>query len=394
MTIEVQCPKCHKKIRAPEKFAGQAAKCPACQAVVHLPSLGGKATAAAQPDVAKPGASASPGKKATGDAGAATGRAGSGSAKPTAMQGAAVEAGATAKKAAEPKTGEVKVGAAPQPVKSAAAQRPSACQPTQPPVEKELEPETDDQWYVQTEEDEQYGPVSKQELDAWVAEQRVDASCQILKEGWSKWKWAAEVYPELADADADADEEENPSAQVATASAVPAAAAVAPFASSRSPVAAVVAADEPATTETIPVSATMRRALQQTRPWVMLMGIVWAIAAALMILGSLGLLMMGLMAIAGVGAAGLAIVFVALLYGGLAAVMALLALRTLRYGGAIGLFLRTRDGHDLDRGLDAQKTVWKILGITTLVALGISLIAPILLMAIGGVAAILGGAQP
>ena len=54
-----------------------------------------------------------------------------------------------------------------------------------------------DEWYLQTEDGEQYGPVSKVELDSWKEEGRVDASCQLLRDGWEQWKWAEEVYADL-----------------------------------------------------------------------------------------------------------------------------------------------------------------------------------------------------
>ena len=68
----------------------------------------------------------------------------------------------------------------------------------------------EDRWYVQTEEGEHYGPVPKEELDAWAAEGRLDASCQVLCEGWPQWKWAEDVYPELAEPAA----QENPFAAI------------------------------------------------------------------------------------------------------------------------------------------------------------------------------------
>ena len=53
-------------------------------------------------------------------------------------------------------------------------------------------------WYLKADDGEQYGPVEKKELDAWVAEGRIDASCQLLREGGQQWKWAEDVYPQLA----------------------------------------------------------------------------------------------------------------------------------------------------------------------------------------------------
>jgi phage FluMu protein Com len=42
-----------------------------------------------------------------------------------------------------------------------------------------------------------YGPVSRSELDTWVAEGRVTADSQLLPEGSNRWRWAGEVYPQL-----------------------------------------------------------------------------------------------------------------------------------------------------------------------------------------------------
>ena len=53
------------------------------------------------------------------------------------------------------------------------------------------------EWYVQTAEGAEYGPVTRKELDAWVVEERIDVDCQLLQDGWDQWKWAEEVYPQL-----------------------------------------------------------------------------------------------------------------------------------------------------------------------------------------------------
>lgn len=55
-------------------------------------------------------------------------------------------------------------------------------------------------WTVQTAEGEQYGPISRTELDQWLAEGRLDENCQLLREGWDQWKWANEVYPSIGGA--------------------------------------------------------------------------------------------------------------------------------------------------------------------------------------------------
>lgn len=146
MTIEIQCPSCQRKLRVPEKFAGKRAKCPGCQRVVEIPA----------------GAAGSEAAPADSAAAAASGRAGPAEAKPAARRPAVA-------KRAEP---------AVAPPKPAAPGAP--------------------QWYVHTEEGDEYGPVSRAELETWIEEGRVDATCQVFCDGWPDWKWAAEEFPQLA----------------------------------------------------------------------------------------------------------------------------------------------------------------------------------------------------
>lgn len=53
------------------------------------------------------------------------------------------------------------------------------------------------QWYAKAPDDQQYGPISRAELDTWAAEGRVGADWQLLREGDKSWQWASEVYPDL-----------------------------------------------------------------------------------------------------------------------------------------------------------------------------------------------------
>jgi phage FluMu protein Com len=55
-----------------------------------------------------------------------------------------------------------------------------------------------DEWYLKAEDGNDYGPVPKTELDQWFTEGRVTPQCQILQDGWQQWKWATDVYPQLA----------------------------------------------------------------------------------------------------------------------------------------------------------------------------------------------------
>jgi hypothetical protein len=61
-----------------------------------------------------------------------------------------------------------------------------------------------DRWYMKTEDEEDYGPVPKAELDEWVQEGRITSDCQILQDGAEQWQWASDVYPELEEPEAEA----------------------------------------------------------------------------------------------------------------------------------------------------------------------------------------------
>jgi TM2 domain-containing membrane protein YozV len=53
-------------------------------------------------------------------------------------------------------------------------------------------------WMVRTENGKIYGPASREELEQWVQEGRVQAECQVSPEGDQQWIWAAEMFPQLA----------------------------------------------------------------------------------------------------------------------------------------------------------------------------------------------------
>lgn len=57
-------------------------------------------------------------------------------------------------------------------------------------------------WTLKTEQGQTYGPISKAELDSWVAQGRVTSNCQLLQEGSGQWQWARDVYPILGTAGA------------------------------------------------------------------------------------------------------------------------------------------------------------------------------------------------
>jgi hypothetical protein len=96
---------------------------------------------------------------------------------------------------------DVPAAAAAMPPASPSAPRPKPppsrkTQPPPPPPEPEPEPEPE-YWHYKAEDGEDYGPVPREELDAWYAEGRITADCQLLREGSDQWQWAGDVYAEL-----------------------------------------------------------------------------------------------------------------------------------------------------------------------------------------------------
>ena len=55
-----------------------------------------------------------------------------------------------------------------------------------------------DQWYLHSHDGKQYGPVTKSELNGWVAQGLLTSECQLWRDGWSAWRPATKIYPELS----------------------------------------------------------------------------------------------------------------------------------------------------------------------------------------------------
>lgn len=175
MPITVKCPSCQKAFRAPDAAAGRTVKCPACTKPLTV-------TAA----------------ESSGEVSSTTGR-----------QTSAVRVASSSglKKAVAPATGSESPASAPK----APRTRPSTTASSPGPVKAVA---VADHWYVQSESGEQYGPISRRELDTWVAESRVTSASQVLQNGWDQWKWAGELYPELSEGGVTA-AEDNPFAALA-----------------------------------------------------------------------------------------------------------------------------------------------------------------------------------
>ncbi len=328
MPLDIRCEHCHGTFRladkAVEKFSGKKVKCPTCKQSILIP---------AQP---------SGGSKSSGEV---------------------AQSGQTA--AVEPK---------PEPP-APAFEKSSAAGGAGAPA-KAAKKATADKWYLQTEEGEQYGPVSKAELDQWLAEGRIDASCQILCEGWDQWRWAEDVYPALAQAAAQQPIIDTSGGKTSGAAEGP---VIGPVESPQAAPVAILAEEREGV---VTVSRSIRRSMQETRPWVMLMAILGLISNGILLL--VGLLAVLSMAIAAV-VLGLAVAPVWLTSPILGLIGSYLLLS---YGMRIGDFCR-RDGvRELEAAIDAQKSFWKFTGIVVLVVLGLALVTVVLVLAIGGLAAL------
>jgi hypothetical protein len=55
-----------------------------------------------------------------------------------------------------------------------------------------------ERWTLLTEDQQQFGPVPRPELDQWYSEGRITPQCQLLREDAPAWQWAVEIYPALA----------------------------------------------------------------------------------------------------------------------------------------------------------------------------------------------------
>jgi len=122
------------------------------------------------------------------------------------------------------------------------------------------------------------------------------------------------------------------------------------------------------------LSAGILDSLRQTRPWVLMMGILSFICAGLTILG--GLAFAGLMAFGGAGGPftggmGIAMVVIYLIMGVLYIFPGIFLVR---YANKISALLSNPTTAGLEAALMAQKSFWKFVGISVLVVVGMYLL--------------------
>lgn len=76
---------------------------------------------------------------------------------------------------------------------SDATQQPAAPAKRPPPLKSAA-----DKWFLHSHDGNQYGPVTRGELDNWLRDGLITPGCQLLREGESQWQPAAVVFPQLA----------------------------------------------------------------------------------------------------------------------------------------------------------------------------------------------------
>jgi hypothetical protein len=278
-----------------------------------------------------------------------------------------------------------------------AAGRPSPEEP--PPAEKAAAgPPAPDKpaagrWYLQTDDGQQYGPVSREELNWWYAEGRIDASCQLLAEGWNQWKWADEVFPELAEVPTEAPQatteaEHSPLVGIGE-----------PVRPSQEEANPYVSPVEPSSGIDVAagsgdggggITPGMRQALAQTRPWVLFLSVLGFLAAGLASIASLVYVAVSVGALGALGATGLILLVGALMMAGATVLYFFAAYHLFAYASAIAKFLRSRETRDLARALLAQKSFWRLVGMVTAVVIAIYLLLAVFFLALVGLPSTMG----
>ena len=189
MALEVCCPSCEGRFRVPETAAGKKIRCPKCKGAMEVPiAVPPEEEPAAPPPPPPPPVPASP--PAAGPPAVSA---------PPAVPAPPPASNEKIKFPARwavgddfPVTDEDAPPAAPGP--SAKSGKPAS-----PKVGKSAPPPPA-MWLLKGEDGEEYGPVPREELDAWKEEGRITGDCQLLLEGTGNWQWAAEVYPDLEEA--------------------------------------------------------------------------------------------------------------------------------------------------------------------------------------------------
>ncbi|MDZ7615390.1 MAG: GYF domain-containing protein [Patescibacteria group bacterium] len=336
MPIDIQCAECKKKFRVAEKFSGRRIKCPICEKPIIV-----QTTESGEGDASD---AESSGKASSSDVGKAVHR------EPA-------QRPAATKRTERPEP-DTKPTAKPADAELPSdAESPDDADLSDDAEGPEFQPssEEDGQWYMQTDDGEQYGPVEREELEAWIAEGRIDGSCQLLCDGWDQWRWADEVFPDLGE---DASTEDAPML-------------VAGDSGKGSAVGAASRSDTKLATKpsrggasTASTAGGVDGLLAETRPWVMLMAIVGFVCAGLGVLGALVSLILSAVSVIIPG------ILVSLVMLATQALVGWAAFHLFVYAQRIAAYLATAQKPELEQALAAQRSFWRLAGILTLAALG------------------------
>jgi len=177
--MEIVCPQCGKRLKAPAERLGKQAKCPQCKGEFVVIDIAQETVNLLPESATKPTSAAKTAAKHAGSPGASV-------ATPQNRVSANPQANNTPAHAAL-------VSPPPSSVTAPAA----AHSPPSPDPPRHREPLPKKLWYLQTDQNEQVGPLDRHELDGLYHSGRIKSGCQILCEGWPQWRWAGEVYPGL-----------------------------------------------------------------------------------------------------------------------------------------------------------------------------------------------------
>ncbi len=121
--------------------------------------------------------------------------------------------------------------------------------------------------------------------------------------------------------------------------------------------------------------------LRQTRPWVLFLGILCFIGSAFALLAGVGAAIMGLVAASATSNPVLA--FAGFIYIPLGLLYIYPGLKLVKYGSAIGRLMETRTSFDLEDALTQQKSMWKFMGISTIVMIVLYFLFFIVMIGVG-----------
>ena len=171
MPIDVTCGSCNKRMRVADTFAGKAVRCPGCKSPLSVPAPGDADVVDVEVIEEK-------------------------------FVHGCPSCGVQLKLAERFRGKRIKCPKCQQAIDVPAAappgSTPTAPAAAAPPPRRANPPEESEQWYVHAHDGQQYGPVSEAELDQWVEEGLITATCQVSNDNQT-WQAASEFYPELDD---------------------------------------------------------------------------------------------------------------------------------------------------------------------------------------------------